>query len=119
MVRTIKEQQTKRRGTRFDELLNRSKRVSKDGFATNFGGIPDDVIEMLNSTPVNQAMQEARDIMESDPANPCLPPLRNVEFGRFSDAPRIRKRRGCRDRRHVYPSDAEVFSWTSDLRWDW
>ena len=86
MARMIKEQQTDQRGTMFDELLNRSQRVSKDGFATNFGGIPDDVVKMLNSTPVNQAMQEARDIMEADPANPCLPPLRKMEFGLFSDA---------------------------------
>ena len=86
MSRRIKAQQADQQGTMFDELLNGSKRVSKDGFATNFGGIPDDVVEMLNSTPVNQAIQEARDIMEADPVNPCLPPLRKMEFGLFSEA---------------------------------
>ena len=82
----VKEQQTDRRVAMFNELLNQSKRVSKDVFVTNFGGIPDDVVEMLNSTPVNRAIREARDIMEADPTNPCLPPLRKVEFGLFSEA---------------------------------
>ena len=33
----------------FNELVKRSRRVSRDEFATNFGGIADDVVEMLNS----------------------------------------------------------------------
>ena len=91
MARRIREQQPDRQGTMFDELLNRSKRVSKDGFATDFGGIPDDVVEMLNSTPVLQAIQEAREIMEADPVNPDLPPLRKVEFGLFSQAKELER----------------------------
>ena len=86
MVRTIKEQQTDRRGSMFDELLNRSKRVSKDGFATNFGGIPDDVVEMLTSTQIQEAVKEARDIMESDPTK-----LLQMEFGLFSTAQELEK----------------------------
>ena len=91
MVRRIREQQADRQGTMFDELLNRSKRVSKDGFATDFGGIPNDVVEMLNSAPVLQAIQEAREIMEADPANPVLPSLCKVEFGQFSEAKELER----------------------------
>ena len=86
MTKITKNQHTDPWDVMFDELLNESKRVSRDGFVTNFGGIPDDVVEMLNSTPVHRAIQEARDIMEADPRNPCVPPLRKVEFGLFSEA---------------------------------
>ena len=75
----------------FYELLNRSRRVSRNEFASNFGGIAEDIVEMLNSDRVNQAIQEARKTMEDDPANPYLPPLRKVEFGLFSEAKELEK----------------------------
>ena len=75
----------------FHELLNRSRRVSRNEFASNFGGIADDIVEMLNSDQVNQAIQEARKTMEDDPDNPYLPPLRKVEFGLFSEAKELEK----------------------------
>ena len=73
------------------ELLNRSRRVSRNEFASNFGGIADDIVEMLNSDQVNQAIQEARKTMEDDSANPYSPPLRKVEFGLFSEAKELEK----------------------------
>ena len=60
----------------FHELLNRSRRVSRNEFASNFGGIAEDIVEMLNSDRVNQAIQEARKTMEDDSDDSCLPPLR-------------------------------------------
>ena len=63
-----------------DELLNGSRRISKDEFATNFGGIADDVIEMLNSNQVRQTLEEAREVME-DTSTSRLPPLQMGEFG--------------------------------------
>ena len=66
----------------FHELLSGSRRVSKDEFAVNFGGIADDVVEMLNSTQAQKTIQEARETMERG-----LPDsLRRVEFGLFSSA---------------------------------
>lgn len=70
----------------FHELLNRSRRVSRNEFASNFGGIAEDIVEMLNSDRVNQAIQEARKTMEDDSDDSCLPPLCKVEFGLFSEA---------------------------------
>ena len=66
----------------FRELLSGSKRVSKDKFAVNFGGIADDVVEMLNSTQAQKTIQDARETMESDLSNP----LCKVEFGLFNTA---------------------------------
>ena len=74
----------------FSELVRRSKRVSRDEFAINFGGIADDVVEMLNSDQVRRAIQEAREFMEDQSPNSLLPNgeprLRSVEFGAFSKA---------------------------------
>ena len=49
----------------FSELVRRSRRVSRDEFATNFGGIADDVVGMLNSEQIKGVLQEVRDGMES------------------------------------------------------
>ena len=74
----------------FSELVRRSRRVSRDEFAVNFGGIADDVVEMLNSDQAHQAIQEAREAMEDQRAGSLLPSgkprLRQVEFGLFSEA---------------------------------
>lgn len=74
----------------FSELVRRSRRVSRDEFAVNFGGIADDVVEMLNSDQAYQAIQEAREVMEDQGAGSLLPSgkprLRQVEFGSFSEA---------------------------------
>ncbi len=39
----------KRQVEMFHELLRGSRRVLRNEFASNFGGIADDVVEMLNS----------------------------------------------------------------------
>ncbi|MDE0012570.1 MAG: hypothetical protein OXU36_15575 [Candidatus Poribacteria bacterium] len=71
----------------FNELVRRSRRVSRDEFATDFGGIADDVVEMLNSEQLNEVLQEVRDGMESaGPLPNNNPRLRQVEFGQFSNA---------------------------------
>ena len=76
----------------FHELLNRSRRVSRNEFASNFGGIAEDIVEMLNSDRVNQAIQEARKTMEDDSDDSCLPPLRDeVKFGLFGEARELEK----------------------------
>ena len=73
-----------------DELLNGSRRISKDAFATNFGGIADDVLEMLNSDQVRQTLQEAREAME-DTSTSHLPPLKTGEFGVLCKAKELEK----------------------------
>ncbi len=76
----------------FGELVRRSRRVSKDEFATDFGRIADDVVEMLNSEQAKQAVKEARDVMESAlPLPSNKPRLRQVEFGAFSQATELEK----------------------------
>ena len=71
----------------FHQLLSGSRRVSKDEFAANFGGIADDIVEMLNSTQARKTIQEARETMEGDLSNP----LRKVEFGLFNTAKELEK----------------------------
>ena len=71
----------------FSELVRRSRRVSRDEFAVNFGGIANDVVGMLNSDQAHQAIREAREIMEDSGLLPNGEPmLRQVEFGLFSEA---------------------------------
>ena len=78
----------------FSELVKRSRRVSRDEFAANFGEIADDVVEMLNSDQAQRAIQEARMVME-DKGNSLLPNgkprLRQVKFGLFSEARELEK----------------------------
>ena len=71
----------------FHELLSRSKRISRDAFADNFGGIADDVVEMLKSDKAQKTIQEARETMErSSPDS-----LRQIEFGSFNEAKELEK----------------------------
>ena len=68
----------------FHELLSGSRRVSKDDFAVDFGGISDDVVEMLNSSQAQTTIQEARETMEGGS-------LRKVNFGEFNTAKELEK----------------------------
>ena len=71
----------------FGELVKSSKRVSRDEFATNFGEIANDVVEMLNSEKAHEVIKDARDTMESAPSLPSGEQrLRMVDFGQFSNA---------------------------------
>lgn len=76
----------------FRELIQGSRRIGCDEFATTFGGIADDVIEMLDSEQAREATRQAREYMES--AESLIggrSRLRQVEFGLFSDAPELEK----------------------------
>jgi hypothetical protein len=76
----------------FQELIRQSKRITRDEFATNFGGIADDVIEMLDSEQARRVAQEAREVMEAaSPLPNDMPRLRKVEFGLFSTAPELER----------------------------
>jgi len=76
----------------FRELIRRSRRISRDEFAVNFGGIAHDVVEMLEGEQAREATRQARELMET--ARP-LPDgssrLRQVEFGFFSNAPELER----------------------------
>lgn len=76
----------------FSELIQRSRRISKDEFALSFGGIAYDVIEMLNSEQARQITREARETMENaQPLANGTPRLRQLEFGLFSSAPELER----------------------------
>ena len=68
----------------FHELLNGSRRVSKKEFAVDFGGIADDVVEMLKSPQAQRTIQETRETMESGS-------LHEVKFGEFNTAKELEK----------------------------
>lgn len=76
----------------FRELVQGSRRISRDEFATTFGGIADDVIEMLDSEQAREATRQAREYMELRESLPGgRPRLREVEFGLFSSAPELER----------------------------
>jgi hypothetical protein len=76
----------------FRELIQRSRRITRDEFALTFGGVAEDVVEMLTNEQARQATQEARDVMESAPSLPNgMPRLSQVEFGLFSTAPELER----------------------------
>lgn len=76
----------------FRELVRRSRRITRDEFAANFGEIANDVIEMLNSEQAHQVVREARQAMEEAGNLPGgMPRLRQVDFGLFSNAPELEK----------------------------
>ncbi|MEG4309376.1 MULTISPECIES: hypothetical protein [unclassified Microcoleus] len=71
----------------FRKLVNQSRRITRDEFAISFGGIADDVVEMLDSEQARQVVREAREIMESvEPLPNGRQRLRQVDFGLFSTA---------------------------------
>ncbi len=76
----------------FRELIHRSRRISRDEFALTFGGVAEDVIDMLQSEQARQATKEARDIMETcPPLASGMARLRQAEFGLFSSAPELER----------------------------
>lgn len=76
----------------FSELIARSQRIDRDTFARDFGGIADDVVDMLDSPEARRITEEARGQMESACSLPSVGPrLRMVEFGRFSQAPELER----------------------------
>lgn len=76
----------------FRELVTRSRRITRDEFATSFGGIADDVLEMLDSEQARQVVGEARQEMElAEPFEDGRQRLRNIDFGLFSTAPELER----------------------------
>jgi hypothetical protein len=76
----------------FSELLRGSRRISRDEFAANFGGVAEDVTEMLDGEQARQVVREARAVMEqARPLRDGTPRLRRLEFGRFSTAPELER----------------------------
>ena len=76
----------------FSELIRRSQRIDRDTFARDFGGIADDVVDMLDSPEARRITEEARAQMEgARPLPSGCPRLRIVEFGHFSQAPELER----------------------------
>jgi hypothetical protein len=74
----------------FSELLRSSRRITRDEFAANFGGVADDVLEMLEGDQARRIVDEARQVMETaSPLRDGSPRLRTLDFGRFSKAPEL------------------------------
>lgn len=74
----------------FQELIEQSRRITRDEYARNFGGIADNVIEMLNSEEANSVLREAREVMETASALPDgTPRLQEIEFGMLEQAPEL------------------------------
>src|SRR5690242_5098921 len=74
----------------FTHLIQASRRISRDQYALNFGGIAEDVAEMLEGNPAREAVRTARQALEDAGRLPDgAPRLRRMEFGLFSTAPEL------------------------------
>lgn len=84
----------------FTKLVENSKRISKDEYSINFGGVTEDVAEMLSSEQLGSATREAREIIENlktmsdfgfGDEYSHIPRLQQVEFGMFNHAEELEK----------------------------
>ncbi len=74
----------------FHHLIESSRRISRDEYALNFGGIAEDVAAMLEGRQALESVQTAREVMHGAGRLPDgSPRLRSVEFGSFSTAPEL------------------------------
>ena len=76
----------------FSELIRGARRITRDEFAANFGGVAEDVLQMVEGEQARRIVDEARRIMETAPPLPDgAARLRTFTFGRFSDAPELER----------------------------
>ena len=77
----------------FSTILLQSKRVTRNEFSINFGGIDRDVVDMLNSEEARAAIHTARSHMESSKALPSGKPSfrQGIPFGDFTNAPELER----------------------------
>jgi hypothetical protein len=76
----------------FSQLVRTSRRITRDEFATTFGGIAQDVVEMLDGQKARQVVREAREVMEqAAPLTNGAPRLRMMDYGRFTSAPELER----------------------------
>jgi hypothetical protein len=76
----------------FRKLVNQSRRINRDEFAISFGGIADDVVEMLDSEQAREVVREAREVMESaELLSNGRQRLRQIDFGLFSTASELER----------------------------
>jgi hypothetical protein len=76
----------------FSELISRSRHISRDEFARDFGGVADDVVEMLEGSQAREVVRRAREDMDTaKPLPGGASRLRRMEFGLFSTAPELER----------------------------
>src|SRR5947199_6314766 len=76
----------------FTHLIQSSRRISRDEYAVNFGGIAEDVADMLEGGRAQEVVRTARQAMEeAGRLADGTPRLRSVEFGLFSTAPELER----------------------------
>jgi hypothetical protein len=74
----------------FSELIRSSRRISRDEFASNFGGVAEDVMEMLDGEKARKVVREAREVMKAArPLRDGTPRLQMLRFGDFASAPEL------------------------------
>src|SRR5262249_36465848 len=76
----------------FSELIRSSRRISRDEFAANFGGVAEDVMQMLEGEQARRGGREARAGMEAArPLRDGTPPPRALAFRDFGPAPQLER----------------------------
>jgi hypothetical protein len=78
----------------FTHLIQSSRRISRDEYALNFGGIAEDVAEMLEGGRAQEVVRTARQAMEeAGRLEDGTPRLQVITFGRFDTAPELEQGR--------------------------
>jgi hypothetical protein len=76
----------------FTHLIQQSRRISRDEYALNFGGIADDVAEMLQGVRAQDVVRTARQALEeAQHLENGSPRLQTVAFGDFHTAPELER----------------------------
>ena len=74
----------------FHHLIEGSRRISRDEYALNFGGIAEDVAAMLEGRQALESVRTAREVMQGTGQLPDgSPRLRSIAFGQFNTAPEL------------------------------
>src|SRR5262245_29177179 len=74
----------------FTRLLQASRHISRDEYALNFGGIAEDVVDMLEGSAAREVVRAARQAAEeAGPLADGSPRLRRLAFGQFDTAPEL------------------------------
>lgn len=76
----------------FEDLIDESRRFSRDDFVTNLGGLVEDVSEMLSGNLAQGALKHAREYIEQrkdEKFENGMSRLLRLEFGKIENAPEL------------------------------
>src|SRR6185437_14494308 len=92
----------------FSELIRGSRRISRDEFASNFGGVAEDVMQMLDGEQARQVVREARGDGTGPPAARWHAAIAEARVWKLQPGARVGARAGGGGGWHARPALAVV-----------